>query len=69
MIQTICSKLWILKNNLKEDARGVSALEYAILAAVIIGGLVAALEFLDFTNIFTKLNTTVTDAMDAATGD
>lgn len=43
MIQTICSKLWILKDNLKEDARGVSALEYAILGAIIIGALVAVL--------------------------
>lgn len=40
MFSTLCTKLWILKDNLKEDARGVSALEYAILIAIVIGAVV-----------------------------
>lgn len=43
MFSTLCTKLWILKDNLKQDARGVSALEYAILIAVIAGIIVAVL--------------------------
>lgn len=36
MYNKICSQLWLALDKLKQDARGVSAIEYAILAGVII---------------------------------
>ena len=37
---------------LRRDERGVSALEYAILAAVVVGGILLAAEAVDFSTIF-----------------
>lgn len=36
MFSIVCRKLHIAFQNIKDDARGVSAIEYAILAAVVI---------------------------------
>lgn len=60
MFSSLCTKLWILKDNLKEDARGVSALEYAILIAIVIGAVVVLLNTGALDNIFGK----ATEALD-----
>ncbi|MFA5663705.1 Flp family type IVb pilin [Castellaniella sp.] len=43
MFTTACRKVYVAAQNLKDDARGVSAIEYAILAAVIIVAVVTGL--------------------------
>lgn len=41
---------------LRRDERGVSALEYAILAGVVLGGIVLAIKTVDFSGIFDGIN-------------
>lgn len=48
---------------LRRDERGVSALEYAILAAVVVVVVATGLEALDFADIFGNLNTQVNNAI------
>lgn len=68
MYTKLCTKLWVAMDDLKHDVRGVSAIEYAVLLAIVVGLVVAGLEALNFTQIFTDANTAVQSAMDTATG-
>lgn len=55
MLKKIVSK-W---TNFKQDERGASAIEYAVMAAVLVGVIVLALAFLDFDTAFTTINTSM----------
>lgn len=57
------TKLYVMLRNFLGDQRGVSAIEYAILAGVIIAAVIAGLAFLDFDSIFTTLDTKIDDAI------
>ena len=46
---------------LRRDERGVSALEYAILAGVVLAAVVVGVGELDFSGIFEKLGTAVSN--------
>lgn len=52
MYTKLCTRVWVALDNLKRDARGVSAIEYAILAAAIIGVIAVAVTSLDLSGIF-----------------
>ena len=54
-------KLWFA---LKRDERGISALEYAVLAAVLLVAIVAGIGFLDVEGLFTNAR----EAIDTAAG-
>lgn len=43
----------------KQDENGASAIEYAVMAAVLVGVIVSALAFLDFDTAFTTINTSM----------
>src|SRR5690625_2557581 len=64
MFSSLCTKLWILKDNLKEDARGVSALEYAILIAIVIGAVVVLFNTDAFKNIFSSATEALEEVSD-----
>ncbi|WP_323011647.1 Flp family type IVb pilin [Castellaniella sp.] len=53
MYTNFCRKLHVAFQNLKDDARGVSAIEYAILAAVVIVAVAAGVS--GFGNSITNL--------------
>ncbi|MFT0533436.1 Flp family type IVb pilin [Castellaniella hirudinis] len=36
MLSTLCARLWLAGEQLKDDARGISTLEYAVLLAIIL---------------------------------
>jgi pilus assembly protein Flp/PilA len=40
----------------KQDENGASAIEYAVMAAILVGVIVIALAFLDFATLFTGIN-------------
>lgn len=67
MYTKLCTKLWVALGNLKDDARGVTALEYAILAAIVIAAIVAGLTTLDIGGLFSNLKDTI-DSATTATG-
>lgn len=50
----------------KQD--GATAIEYALIAAVMVGIIVAAFEALGLTDIFQQLNTAITDAIGGEEG-
>lgn len=54
MYAKLCRELWIALDSLKRDERGLAALEYAILAAVILVALVAALSGSNVSSLFNK---------------
>lgn len=60
MLNKIMCKL----NNFKKDESGASAIEYAVMAALLVGVLVAAILLLDFGSMFTN----VTEAVNGAGG-
>lgn len=64
MYTKLCRKVAISLENLKDDAKGISALEYAILAALIIGAL--ALVFSGEDNFISKLFDNLEGAVDSA---
>jgi len=66
MFSSLCTKLWILKDNLKEDARGVSALEYAILIAIVIGAVVVFFSIGDENGPLDKIFGGAQDALETA---
>lgn len=68
MYTKLCTKLWVAMDNLKHDARGVTAIEYAILAAVVIAALTAAGAFIDFATIFGSIETKITDTVNSTGG-
>ncbi|MFT0533434.1 Flp family type IVb pilin [Castellaniella hirudinis] len=43
MLSTLCARLWLAVAQLKDDARGISALEYAVLLAIVLVVIVAGL--------------------------
>lgn len=55
MLNKIMCKL----NNFKKDESGASAIEYAVMAALLVGVLVAAILLLDFGSMFTNVTDTV----------
>lgn len=62
MYAKLCRELWIALGSLKRDERGLAALEYAILAAVILVALVAALSGTNVTDLFNKFAGALTNA-------
>lgn len=68
MYTKLCTKLWVAMDSLKRDERGVSAIEYAVLLAIVVGLVVAGLQVLDFEGIFGDAQTAVENAMGTATG-
>lgn len=50
---------------LKRDERGISALEYAVLAALILGAIVVGLSQFDVAGLFTNAATEINAARDA----
>ncbi|MBM7422800.1 Flp family type IVb pilin [Spongiibacter marinus] len=46
----------------RDDERGASAIEYAIMAAVLIGVIIAAIGFLNLEGIFTTINADINAA-------
>lgn len=63
MYTQMCTKLWVALDSLKRDMRGVSAIEYAILAAVLIGVVAAAVTQLDLGTVFGDIGTKVKDTV------
>lgn len=63
MYTQMCTKLWVVLDSLKRDMRGVSAIEYAILAAVLIGVVSAAVIKLDLGTVFGDIGTKVKDTV------
>lgn len=63
MFATVCRKVYVAAQNLKDDARGVSALEYAILAALIIAAVVAGVTYFSdqVSNAFNTIGDKVTE--------
>ncbi len=57
--------MWTLYKVLKHDDRGISALEYAVLAALLLGLIVAGVQMLNPTELFQS----AADAIDAATAE
>lgn len=70
MYANLCRKVWLTLESLKSDERGVTAIEYAILAAVVAVGLSAALGNDWFGKIYTDMVAKVEAAMstDPSTG-
>jgi Flp pilus assembly pilin Flp len=63
MYVELCRKLWIAARNLKDDTRGIASLEYAVLAAIILGALVAVgFSNTDVSALFTKMKNAITGA-------
>lgn len=54
-------------SSLRRDDRGVSAIEYAILAAVILAAVVAFIDSAELGTIFTNAETAITGASTATT--
>lgn len=54
---------------LRRDERGVSALEYAILAGLVLAAVVVGVGKLDFTDIFTNLNASIGADVPALQGE
>jgi len=52
MFRDLCTFVWLSASQLKDDSRGISALEYAVLAAVVIVAVVAGLKLLDIEGLF-----------------
>ncbi|MFA7439079.1 Flp family type IVb pilin [Castellaniella sp.] len=65
MFATVCRKVYVAAQNLKDDARGVSALEYAILAGLIVAAVVVGVGLFSnaLENAFTILAGNVTTAV------
>ncbi|WP_345795725.1 Flp family type IVb pilin [Castellaniella sp. MT123] len=55
MYTQLCTKLWVAMDGLKRDERGVAAIEYSILAALIIIALATAIGTDFFTPFFTHI--------------
>jgi len=67
MYVELCRKLWIAARNLKDDTRGIASLEYAILAALILGALAVALTGnTSVADLFKKMTDALTSANTAA---
>jgi Flp pilus assembly pilin Flp len=63
MYVELCRKLWIAARNLKDDTRGIAALEYAVLAAIVLGLVVAGLSNTDgISGLFTAMNNAIKGA-------
>lgn len=66
MYTQLCTKLWVAMDRLKRDERGVTAIEYAVLAAMIIAALVGVIATGEngfFGNLFGELSSKATEAM------
>lgn len=63
MYANLCRKLRITLDNLKHDERGVTAIEYAILAAVVAITLGTAISTDWFQEIFNTMRTAITGAV------
>jgi len=57
--------MWTLFTALKYDERGISALEYAVLAALLLGLIVAGVQMLDPTALFEAAGGAIDDAATA----
>lgn len=69
MYVELCRKLWIVARNLKDDTRGIAALEYAVLAAIVLGLVVAGLsDTSGISSLFTAMKNAITNATTAAAG-
>ena len=65
MFTNLCAKLWVTLGNLKSDERGVTAIEYALMAAGVAVVLAAILSNTDwFTSIFAKMTGAVGESID-----
>ncbi len=65
MYAELCRKLWSLVNTVRGDERGVTSIEYAVLAALIVIALSLAFGANSgfFSAMFAKLSTNIQDAM------
>ena len=66
MYVELCRKLWIAARNLKDDTRGIAALEYAVLAGIVLATVVAGLSGTDVADLFTRMKTAITSATTAS---
>lgn len=67
MYVELCRKLWIAARNLKDDTRGIAALEYAVLAAIVLGLVVAGLSNTSgISGLFDAMKTAIDGAKTAA---
>jgi Flp pilus assembly pilin Flp len=66
MYTKMCRKVSIALSNLKDDARGVSAIEYAILAAVIIGVVYGGVQALNLGDVFSTIGSKLTSTVNQA---
>jgi len=57
-----------LLNALRRDERGISALEYAVLAAIVLVAVVAGIRLLDPTGLFAEAAKAISDAPGGAPG-
>ncbi len=58
MLKLICQGI----TKFRKDEDGASAIEYAIMAAVLIVAIIAAVGLLDLQGIFTDINTSIDNA-------
>lgn len=56
------NKLAVKWAQFKHDERGASAIEYAVMAAVLIGLIIAGIAFLDLDGIFTNITSDINAA-------
>jgi pilus assembly protein Flp/PilA len=65
MYTKFCTKLWAALESLKHDERGVTALEYVILAAIVIAAIIGASTQFDFNTWFGTIASKVTTAVNS----
>lgn len=58
-----CRRLWVALHSVTSDERGVTALEYAVLAALIVVIVAAAVVQLDLGGLFSQIHDKVNSAM------
>jgi len=66
MYANLCRKLWVAARNLKDDVQGIAALEYAVLAAIVLVLIVAGIALLDPKSLFESAANSINAAKDAA---
>lgn len=66
MVADFCRKLWVTAGSLRDDVRGIAALEYAVLAAILLVIIVAGIVKLNPASLFNSAAEAINSATQAA---
>lgn len=66
MYANLCRKLWVAARSLKDDVQGIAALEYAVLAAIILVLIVVGIQTMDVGALFNSAANAIDSAKTAA---